>query len=169
MSRRVINILVLLVLIGMFGFFGYSLASKGDNIGVGDQAVDFDMSNLDGTNTKFSDFEGEMVIINFFATWCAPCVDEAPELEAFVENYGDDYKLIMINRGETKARVKKIIEKYPTPAIYLFDPDNKVSKQYNVTGQPETIIIDRQGVVREHYNGPVSARQLFEMVKKHDK
>jgi cytochrome c biogenesis protein CcmG, thiol:disulfide interchange protein DsbE len=169
MSRRVINLLVLFLLIGMFGFFGYSIASKGDNTDVGDQAYNFELPNLDGTNTLLSDYKGEMVVMNFFATWCAPCVDEAPELELFAKDYGDQYKFLMVNRGETKDRVKKFIEKYPTQALYIFDASDKVSKKYNVTGQPETIIIDRQGVVREHHSGPITSAQLYELVKKHDK
>lgn len=168
MSRRVINLLVLFLLIGMFGFFGYSLASKGDNTDVGDQAYNFELPNLDGTNTKLSDYKGEIIILNYFASWCKPCVDEAPELETFAKDYGDQYRLIMINKGETKDRVKKFLEKYNTPAVYVFDYNSKIAKKYNVTGQPETFVIDRNGVIREHYNGPVTSAQLYEMVKKYD-
>jgi cytochrome c biogenesis protein CcmG, thiol:disulfide interchange protein DsbE len=168
MSRRVINLLVLFLLIGMFGFFGYSLASKGDNTDVGDKAYNFELPNLDGTNTKLSDYKGEIIILNYFASWCKPCVDEAPELEAFARDYGDKYRLIMINKGETMDRVKKFLEKYNTPAEYVFDYNSKIAKKYNVTGQPETFVIDRQGVIREHYNGPVTSAQLYEMVKKYE-
>lgn len=168
MSRRVINLLVLFLLIGMFGFFGYSLASRGESTDVGEQAYNFDLPNLDGTNTKLSDYKGEVVILNYFATWCKPCVDEAPELETFARDYGDKYRLIMINKGETKDRVKKFLKKYDTPAVYLFDYNAKIAKKFNVTGQPETFIIDKQGVIREHYNGPVTAMQLYEMAIKYE-
>lgn len=75
----------------------------------------------------------------------------------------------MINRGETKNQVKQFLKKYNTPATYLFDYNAKVSKLYNVTGQPETFIIDRQGVIRVHYNGPLTEMQLYDFAKKYDK
>lgn len=168
MNKRVIKLLVMALIIGMFSFFAYSLVSKGKHTDIGDKAYNFELPNLDGTNTKLSDFKGQMIVINYFATWCAPCRDEAPELEAFSKEYGDKYKLIMIDRGETKDRVKEFLKKYNTPATYLFDYNAKVSKIYNVTAQPETFVIDKKGVIREHYNGPITEMQLYNFVKKHD-
>lgn len=169
MNKRVTKSLVLILLIGMFAFFAYSLVSKADHTDVGDKAYNFELPNLDGSTSKLSDYKGEIVVLNYFATWCAPCVDEAPELEAFGKDYGDKYNLIMINRGETKDRVKEFLKKYNTPATYLFDYNAKVSKMYNVTAQPETFVIDKQGVIREHYNGPITEMQLYNWIKKYDK
>ncbi|WP_035423621.1 TlpA family protein disulfide reductase [Bacillus sp. UNC438CL73TsuS30] len=168
MNQRVIKSVVLILLIGMFSFFAYSLVSKAKHTDVGDQAYNFKLPNLTGSNTRLSDFRGQVVVLNYFATWCAPCKEEAPELEAFAKDYGDQYKLIMVNRGETIDRVKRFLKKYNTPAIYIFDYNAKISKLYNVTGQPETFVIDKKGVIREHYNGPVTEMQLYNFVKKYD-
>jgi peroxiredoxin len=153
----------------MFGYFAYGLVHQGKKTDVGDQAYNFSLPNLNGSTTKLSDLKGNMVILNYFATWCEPCKQEAPELEQFGKDYGNKYKLVMINRGETKDRVKTFVKKYNTPATYLFDYNADVSKVYNVTGQPETFVIDRYGVIREHYNGPLTENQLYSLVKKHDK
>lgn len=169
MKTKVTKLLVLALVIGMFGYFAYSLASKGNKTDVGDQAYNFNLPNLDGNNTKLSDYRGQITILNYFATWCAPCKDEAPELESFAKDYGDKYKLVMVNRGETKERVKKFLKTYNTPATYVFDYDSKISKIFNVTGQPETFVIDKKGVIREHYNGPLTEMQLYNFVKKYDK
>jgi cytochrome c biogenesis protein CcmG, thiol:disulfide interchange protein DsbE len=169
MNKRVIKPLVVILLIGMFGYFAYGLVNQGKKTDVGDKAYNFSLPNLDGSTTKLSDLKGNMVIINYFATWCEPCKDEAPELEQFAKDYGSKYKLVMLNRGETKERVKTFLKKYNTPAIYLFDYNAKISKIYNVTGQPETFIIDRDGVIREHYNGPLTENHLYSFVKKYDK
>lgn len=168
MNQRVIKSLVLILLIGMFSFFAYSLVSKAKHTDIGDQAYNFKLPNLDGSTTKLSDFRGQVVVLNYFATWCTPCKDEAPELEAFEKDYGHQYKLIMVNRGETMDRVKTFLKKYNTPAAYVFDYNAKISKLYNVTGQPETFVIDKKGVIREHYNGPVTEMQLYNFVKKYD-
>ncbi|MDQ0197346.1 TlpA family protein disulfide reductase [Neobacillus ginsengisoli] len=168
MNIRVVRLLVTVLLVGMFSFFAYSLVSKAKHTDVGDKAYNFELPNLDGSHTRLSDFKGQVVVINYYATWCAPCQDEAPELESFGKDYGDKYKLIMINRGETKDRVKQFLKKYNTPATYLFDYNAKVSKLFNVTGQPETFVIDKQGVIREHYNGPLTEMQIYNFAKKYD-
>lgn len=170
MNKRVVKILVLALLIWMFGFFAYSLVGYGKHTDVGDKAYNFELPNLDGGTTKLSDFKGQMVVINVFASWCKPCIDEAPELQAFADEYGDKYKLIILDKGETKSNVNKFKKKYgAVNATYVLDFNAKITKIYNTTGQPETFVIDKDGIIREHYNGPITTNELYEMVKKHDK
>lgn len=169
MNQRVIKLLVMILLVGMFGFFAYSLVGKAKHTDVGDQAYNFSLPNLDGSTTKLSDFKGKIVVLNYFATWCSPCKEEAPELEAFQKEYGGKYKLLMINRGETKEKVNKVSENNKAGMTYLFDYNADVSKIYNVTAQPETFVIDKKGMIREHYNGPITEMQLYNWVKKYDK
>ena len=169
MNNRVGKLLILILVVGMFGFFAYSMVGKAKHTDVGDKAYNFELPNLDGSNTKLSDYKGQMVVLNYFATWCAPCKEEAPELEAFQKEYGDKYNLLMINRGETIDKVNKVSENNKAGMNYLFDYNAKVSKIFNVTAQPETFVIDKQGVIREHYNGPITEMQLYNWVKKYDK
>ncbi|MCM3765230.1 TlpA disulfide reductase family protein [Neobacillus niacini] len=169
MNQRIIKPLVLILIVGMFGFFGYSLVTKGEHTDVGDKAYNFELPNLDGSTTKLSDYKGKVVILNYFASWCAPCKEEFPELAAFHKDYGDKYPLIMMNRGETMDKIKKATKNNQEGMIYLFDYNAKISKRYNVTGQPETFVIDKQGVIREHYNGPVTEMMLYNWAKKYDK
>ncbi|NHM32204.1 TlpA family protein disulfide reductase [Neobacillus terrae] len=168
MNQRIIKLVIMILVVGMFAFFGYSMVSKEKKTDVGDKAYNFKLENLEGKETKLSDYDGKIIVLNYFATWCAPCVEEAPELEAFEKEYGDKYKLLIIDRGETRDRVKKFVEKNKTTSTYLFDYNAKVSKVYNVTAQPETFVIDKKGIIREHYNGPLTEMELFNMVKKYD-
>jgi cytochrome c biogenesis protein CcmG/thiol:disulfide interchange protein DsbE len=168
-NNRVIKLLVMILIVGMFSFFGYSLVTKGNHTDVGDKAFAFEMPNLDGTTSKLSDYKGKVVILNYFASWCAPCKEELPELEAFQKNYGDKYHFLMINRGETMDKINKVTENNKAGMNYLFDYNAKVSKMYNVTGQPETFVIDKQGIIREHFNGPVTEMMLYNWGKKYDK
>lgn len=169
MNNRVVKLLVLVLLVGMFAFFAYSLVSKAKHTDVGDKAYSFKLPNYNGGTTKLSDYKGKMVILNYFATWCAPCKDEETELEAFQKDYGKQYNLLMINRGETKDDVKKASQNNKAGMNYLFDYNADVAKIYNVTGQPETFIIDKDGIIRKHYNGPITENQLYEWVKEYDK
>ncbi|MED4204358.1 TlpA disulfide reductase family protein [Neobacillus mesonae] len=168
MNQRVIKSLVMILIVAMFGFFGYSIVTKGEHTDVGDQAYNFELPNIDGGTTKLSDYKGNVVILNYFATWCKPCKDEFPELAAFQKDYGDKYPLLMINRGETIDKVNKVTKNNHEGMNYLFDYNAKVSKRFNVTGQPETFVIDKKGVIREHYNGAVTEMQLYNWVKKYE-
>jgi peroxiredoxin len=167
--KKFIRPLVLVLLIGMFGYFAYCLVNQSKKTDVGDQAYNFSLPNLDGSTTKLSDYKGKTIVINYFATWCEPCKEEAPELAQYAKDYGKKYPLIMIDRGETKDDVKEFLKKNKSTATFLFDYTNNVGKIYNVTGQPETFIIDRNGIIREHYNGPLSEGQIYDYVKKYDK
>jgi peroxiredoxin len=170
MNKRGGRVLILALLVGMFAFFAYSLVSHSKHTDVGDKAYNFELPNLDGSTTKLSDFKGQMVVINVFATWCQPCKDEAPELQSFAKEYGDKYKLIMLDKGETKDNIKPFVKKYgSSKATYVLDYNAKITKIYNTTGQPETFVIDKKGIIREHFNGPITENQLVDMVQKHDK
>lgn len=168
MKKPSIKILVLATVIGLFIYFGVSMTSKGEYTGVGETAYNFELEDLDGKLTKLSDFKGQVVVLNYFATWCIPCVDEAQELEGFEQEYGSTYKLLIIDRGETRDRVKKFIKKHNTTSTYLFDYKNKVSKEYNVVAQPETFVIDKEGIIQEHILGPITKNDLYNLVAKYD-
>jgi cytochrome c biogenesis protein CcmG, thiol:disulfide interchange protein DsbE len=168
MNNRSTKILVLIFVIGLFVYFGYSMVNKGETSGLGEKAFNFELEDLDGNMVKLSDYKDQVVVVNYFATWCIPCVDEAPELEAFEKEYGDTYKLLIIDRGEPKDRVKKFVKKYKTTSTYLLDINDKVSKAYNVVAQPETFVINKQGIIKEHYIGPITKEQLYELVAKYE-
>ncbi|RHW41308.1 TlpA family protein disulfide reductase [Neobacillus notoginsengisoli] len=169
MNNKIMKLTVLLLVVGMFGYFYFNMANKADIPRVGDPAPDFELENLDGEMERLSDYKGQVIFLNYFATWCVPCVDEAPELEAFEKEYGDQYKLLIIDRGETRERVKKFTEKHDVgSSTYLFDYNSKVSKMYGVLKQPESFVIDKEGVIREYIQGPVTKMELYNFVSKYD-
>jgi cytochrome c biogenesis protein CcmG, thiol:disulfide interchange protein DsbE len=130
----------------------------------GDQAIDFELKDTNGKSYKLSDFKGQPVVLNFFATWCAPCLDEAPELEAFGKEY-KDAKLLIVAKGESKKRIGKYIGESGSQLTYLLDTKEEISKDYNVIGQPETIIIDENGVIVERFSGPTTKDDLIKMIE----
>lgn len=162
-----------MIQIGIVVFVVVILVSLGlgtiDNeiVDVGDPGYDFELEDVQGNRYKLSDYKGQVVIINFFTSWCQPCVDEAPELEAFYDEYKDSVALFIVDRGESKGQVAKYIEKYDSSLIYLLDFDDKVSKKYKITGQPETIIIDKEGIIKEHITGVVTRDILTAKVQQY--
>jgi cytochrome c biogenesis protein CcmG, thiol:disulfide interchange protein DsbE len=167
-KETIIKLIVLAGVMAVFIFFALSLREQSADVtGVGETAYNFELEDIDGKLQKLSNYKGQVVILNYFATWCAPCVEEAPELEAFEKEFGGQYKLLIIDRGETRDRVKKYIEKYKTTSTYLFDYNHKVSKKYNVVAQPETFVIDKDGKIVEHHIGPISKTDLYNLVSKY--
>ncbi|WP_231688132.1 TlpA family protein disulfide reductase [Bacillus sp. FJAT-18017] len=169
MKQKVIRMTIIVVVLGLFGVIGMSMAKKADISTIGDPAPAFELEDIDGKMRTLSEYnQDQVVVINYFATWCGPCVDEAPELEAFEQEYGDRYKLLILDLGETRDRVKKFMEKHNTTSTYLFDYNSKTAKLYGVTGQPETFVIDKKGVIREHIKGPITKMELYTLVSKYE-
>jgi peroxiredoxin len=114
-------------------------------------ASDFELPNMDEENIKLSDYRGQVVLLNFWATWCPPCIREMPSMEKLHQMIdAKNFKVIAINQMEEIDDVFAFtgqLEVDPTFEI-LFDETSKVSKDYAVKGLPTTYLIDKQGNVR---------------------
>ncbi len=163
MGKKILPVIVIAAVIGVLGFLVSGLGGKA-SAQPGDQSIDFELKDIDGNTYKLSDFKGQTVVLNFFATWCAPCIDEAPELEAFGKEY-KDAKLLILAKGESKKRMEKYIGESKSSLTYLLDTKEEISKNYNVIGQPETIIIDEDGVIVERFSGPTTKDDLITLIQ----
>ncbi|MBT2638401.1 MULTISPECIES: TlpA disulfide reductase family protein [unclassified Bacillus (in: firmicutes)] len=163
MGKKIVPVIVIAAVIGVLGFLVSGLGGKA-SAQPGDQSIEFELQDIEGNTYKLSDFKGQPVVLNFFATWCAPCIDEAPELEAFGKEY-KDAKLLILAKGESKKRMEKYISKSGSELTYLLDTKEDISKDYNVIGQPETIIIDGNGVIVERFSGPTTKDDLIKMIQ----
>jgi thiol-disulfide isomerase/thioredoxin len=114
-------------------------------------ASDFELQNMDEEKIKLSDYRGKVVLLNFWATWCPPCVREMPSMERLHQMVDvDDFKVIAVNQMEDVDQVFAFtgqLELDPTFEI-LFDKTSEVSQDYAVRGLPTTYLIDKQGNVR---------------------
>lgn len=142
------------------------LRSVGSSVSIGEKGYDFELQDLEGNIHRLSDYEGQMVFINFFATWCQQCVIEAPELERFNEEFKDDMTLLIMVRGEPVRTVQRYVERTNSNKTYLMDFNTDIGRRFGVTGQPETIVINEEGIIIDHYIGSVNrdflARRLEE-------
>lgn len=121
---------------------------------VGVRAPDFALNSSTGRNMRLSESRGEVVLINFWATWCGPCRQEMPQLGRLYEQYRvAGFTLLGVNiddsRANAEAMVKKLGVRFPT----LFDSDKRVARLYDVDTMPATLLIDRDGRVRYVHRG----------------
>ncbi len=115
----------------------------------------------DGMTRTLADFKGNGVVLNFWATWCVPCVAEMPALDAFYkENRGRGFELLAVNMGQDAATVGNARRRVEVSFPMLADPLKIATQRYGVIGAPTSFIVDGDGVVVERIDGPLSARDL---------
>jgi peroxiredoxin len=123
--------------------------------GAGDtQAPAFTLQSVDGKTVTLAQFKGDVVMINFWASWCGPCRQEMPLLDDIYKQYKDmGFVLIGVNVEPDAHNANAWLAKTPVSYPILSDPKSAVSQLYQVQAMPTTVIIDRQGVVRYMHNG----------------
>ena len=122
--------------------------------GVSGPAPDFTLKSRSGENIKLSELRGEVVMINFWASWCAPCRQEMPLLEDLYQRYGDmGFTLLGVNVEEDSSQADSLLRDIPVSFPILYDTENTVSKLYKVVAMPSTIMVDRDGNMRYLHRG----------------
>lgn len=117
-------------------------------------APDFELTSRDGSRVALADLEGQVVMVNFWATWCGPCREEMPHLEALFQRYeGLGFTLLGVNVEEDASGADEFLSETPVSFPILFDPDNTVSELYDVVAMPSTVLIDRTGNMRFIHHG----------------
>jgi len=128
-------------------------------------APDFALQTLDGETIRLSDYHGQVVLINTWATWCPPCRDEMPDLEAYYRRrQADGFVVLAVNSQESPDTVAAFLEEYDFTFPVLLDPDGVVTRDYRVYGLPTSFFIGRDGVVRGVWSGRLSPNRLKELV-----
>jgi thiol-disulfide isomerase/thioredoxin len=112
-------------------------------------APQFSLASRGGGEVSLADLKGQVVMINFWASWCGPCRQEFPALDQIYAKYKPmGFTLVAINVESEKADAEKFLSATPASFPILFDPDNTVSGRYGVSAMPTTVLVDRQGRVR---------------------
>jgi len=130
-------------------------------VALGRYAPDFALSDLGGQSISLSQWRGQIVLVNFWASWCQPCREEMPLLQATYEAYAQDGLMVMgVNMGERAQRVAGFAEDLGLTFPILVDETTTVGTLYRVRGAPTTYFIDREGVIRQRYVGPLTSGAL---------
>ena len=117
-------------------------------------APNFTLPTRTGEQVTLSDLQGQVVMINFWASWCGPCREEMPLLEQIHQRYERlGFTLLGVNVEEDSKMAENWLKDRPVSFPILFDPENGVSKLYDVAAMPSTVIVDRKGNVRYLHHG----------------
>ena len=149
MKHRIPATLRLLFTALLLGLLGLAQASE-----VSGPAPDFTLRSNSGKNLKLSDFRGQVVLLNFWASWCGPCRQEMPALDKLHKRYSKlGFTVLGVNVEEDSAQAKRMLKEVRVSFPILFDTQNTASKLYQVAAMPTTVIIDRDGNMRYLHKG----------------
>jgi cytochrome c biogenesis protein CcmG, thiol:disulfide interchange protein DsbE len=118
---------------------------------VGKKAPDFTVSDTSNT-IRLSNYRGKVVLLNFWASWCIPCVQETPGLEQ-LHHDRPDLEILGVSVDTDSDAYRHFLQRYHVDIETVMDPDKKAADLYHTTGWPETYIIDRQGIIRRKIVG----------------
>lgn len=150
--RKIISAFSFLVIISAFCFC-WAMAEKPQ---VSNRtAIDFKLIDLSGAAVKLSDYKGKVIFLNFFATWCPPCREEMPSLQALYEKMkGKDFEMLAVSLDRAGASVvMPFIKKGGYTFKVLLDPEGRVASQYQIFSIPTTFILNKQGKIVEKVIG----------------
>lgn len=154
---KVVSLIILTCVLLVTGCSAPSVAR------VGEPAPDFKLENLDGQSTSLSDFRGKTVLLNFWATWCPPCVSEMPYLQQVYEGWSEKgLAVLAINIGENPTEVKGFLQAHNLSLPVLLDTKENAARKYNITGIPTSFFIDSDGIIQQKIIGAFPSKEVIE-------
>lgn len=142
--------IVYLISIALF-IFSTSIAQAKPISG---DAADFTLKSRSGKNLRLSDYRGQVVMLNFWASWCGPCRQEMPIMEKFYKRYKKlGFVILGVNVEEDSSKANGYLRDIRVSFPILYDNTNSTSKLYNVNAMPTTVMIDRNGKMRYLHEG----------------
>lgn len=135
---------------------------------VGQPAPDFKLADLSGDNFQLAEHRGEIIVLDFWATWCSPCLQTMPLVDEIVSEFPDQkVQLFAVNMEEQPAEIKSTLERHMLDVPVILDIDGVAAARYSVTSIPQTVVIDREGNVSRLFigGGPKLAEPLRQALK----
>ncbi|MCU6710052.1 redoxin domain-containing protein [Paenibacillus sp. J5C_2022] len=163
-NRKKVQIIILIAVFLIGGYaIGSTLFGKEDTgqIEVGMEPPAFTLADLGGNPQSLSDYEGQPVIINFWGTFCEPCVKEMPEFERQYEKWKDDGLVILaINLSEDTLSVNNFVKRFNLSYPILRDVNRKTERKYGLRQYPTTFFVKPDGKLMEVVVGGMSEEQI---------
>lgn len=170
-QRLLTRTIILAVLAAAVGYTLYANMNKDKNqkIEVGKTAPDFVLVDMEGNKHRLSEYKGQGVFLNFWATWCKPCEREMPYIENQYQQFKDQgVQVLAIDSSETDLVVNKFIERHGMNFPVMIDKDGQVQAAYGINPLPITFLIDKEGKVVKSHTGELTeetVREFMEQIK----
>ena len=151
-------VLVVAGVVGLIALLTYGVASESPDTSVdGERAPDIELPPLEGGEERsLSDWRGQVVVLNYWASWCEPCRDESPLLERWHQRISKRNATVLgVDVLDVTSDAQDFIDQYDLTYPHLRDKDGSTQDDLGITGYPETFVIDRQGRIAARARGPV--------------
>lgn len=146
-------------------FFGCQEGASAGGSAIGSKP-ELKLPSLDGKPVSVKDFRGKVVVVDFWATWCAPCHVQARILESLHGDYKDRVQFLAVDVGEDEKTVRRFVQRRPFPYPVLLDPKDELSAKLGILALPTLMILDKEGKVSFFQAGISDARTLREALQK---
>ena len=177
--------IIIVVILGMFGWAIYDFVIKSDDAEIkhadndnsdikvglekGNRAPDFELTTMDGDDVKLSDYRGERVMLNFWASWCGPCRSEMPDMQKLYEK--EDIIILAVNLADTESSPKNAInfvDQFGLTFPILLDEKSEVAALYQIQPIPTSYMIDSNGIIHNKALGALNYEQMLQQYKQMD-
>ncbi len=158
MKAKTTIIILLVIAAGLILFFVVrNQETKAPPVLVGLNAPELTVSDISGRNYSLSDLKGSVVFVNFWATWCQPCREEIPSVQALYNQFkeGTGFHMVTILYRDDYQRAMGYMKQNNYGFPVFLDNSGKTARSYGVTGVPETYVVDKKGILREKIIGPL--------------
>lgn len=148
--------------------FAAAFATQAGAVSLQETAPDFTLKSLEGSNLRLQEYRGQVVLINFWASWCGPCRQEMPLLDRLHHRYEDTgFAVLGVNVEGEFGPAQEVVQKTNVTFPILIDDGQKVSEMYKLKAMPSTVVVDRDGVIRYIHHGykPGDEAKYVEVVK----
>lgn len=143
-----------------------SFSRPGNTIRVGATAPDIRVITLNGSAVQLSDYQGKGVLLNFWGSWCGPCVSEMPRLKEAYESGVSGVEILAVNVGESKGTITEFTQKHQLPFPVMTDPSGEAAGAYRVSGLPATFLINPHGQVKQVVPGELTNTEQIKALLK---
>jgi cytochrome c biogenesis protein CcmG, thiol:disulfide interchange protein DsbE len=160
--------IAVLGVVALVGLLVFGLVSKGSSrVAIGDPAPSTSLPRLVGGGDEgLAQYKGRWVLVNFWASWCEPCKQEAPALEEFQRRQGgSDFTVLGVDTRDLSGDGREFVRRYGLSYPQLRDGDGDAAHEYGTTGVPENFLVDPKGKVRWVLPGPVDEEYLQDQVE----
>ncbi len=172
MNKKIKILVIITLLIGIFAFtyVNNQTTNNRPEVGVeiGKSAPDFELRDLNDKSVKLSDYRGQKIFLNFWASWCPPCRAEMPDMQKLHDEDFSDFTIIAVNVGENKSTAAEFIMKNNLDFEVILDNEKEVSSEYLVRGIPTSYFLDENGVIINKISGVISYQKMIELAELND-